>query len=398
LDAAGSAERLMTRRLVPSTLEGVHTRLLRLGGFRIDPAKLDLILAGALGVGSELEGWFGSVSGQERLVVAIAGPLMASAVAARRRYPAGAGIAAALIADIVAIAWKPPNTVSFGVAWLCSLYALTVWTTPRLFTLGAAAVALPTLVAAAVGGAPKGAASFTIITLVVMLLVRRVVGDRERRAQIAERERDLVAREAVVEERARIARELHDVIAHHVSMIVLQAGAERRVLDGDHASTREVLETVERTGRSALTEMRRLLGMLRADANEPLAPQPGLSDVPMLVTQLREAGLPVDLRVEGERRELPVGIELSAYRIVQEALTNALKHAGNARASVDIRYGSDSLELEIADDGLGTTTPVSSGGHGLVGMRERVALYGGRLDTGRRPSGGFTVRVVLPIR
>jgi signal transduction histidine kinase len=181
-------------------------------------------------------------------------------------------------------------------------------------------------------------------------------------------------------------------------MIVLQAGAERRVLDSANASTRDVLETVERTGRSALTEMRRLLGMLRADANEPLTPQPGLKDVPSLVTQLREAGLPVELHVEGERRELPVGIELSAYRIVQEALTNALKHAGEARAKVNIRYGRDSLELEIADDGTGASTQVSSGGHGLVGMRERVALYGGRLDAGRGATGGFAVRVLLPIR
>jgi signal transduction histidine kinase len=127
-------------------------------------------------------------------------------------------------------------------------------------------------------------------------------------------------------------------------------------------------------------------------------PQPGLGDVPVLVDQLREAGLPVELHVAGDRRELPVGIELSAYRIVQEALTNALKHAGEASARVDIRYGTDSLELEIADDGTGVSTPVSSGGHGLVGMRERVALYGGRLDTGRQPSGGFVVRVLLPIR
>jgi signal transduction histidine kinase len=376
----------------------VRARLLRLGRFRIDPVKLDLILAGVLAVGSGLEAWLGNATGQERLVVAIAGPLMASTVAVRRRYPAAAGIAAASIANIVAIAWKPPNTVSFGIAWLCSLYALTVWTTPRLFAIGATVLALPPIVAVAIRGEPKGGVSFTAITLVVMLLVRRVVGDRERRAQIAERERDVVAREAVFEERARIARELHDVIAHHVSMIVLQAGAERRVLDDANASTREVLETVERTGRSALTEMRRLLGMLRADANEPLAPQPGLSEIHVLVTQLREAGLPVELQVDGDPRELPVGIELSAYRIVQEALTNALKHAGNARASVHIRYGSDSLELEIADDGTGTSSPVASGGHGLVGMRERVALYGGRLDAGQRPSGGFAVRVLLPIR
>jgi len=376
----------------------VRGRLFSLTGFRIDPVKLDLVLAAALAIGSELEAWLSTVTGRERLVVSIAGPLMAGTVAVRRRYPAAAGIAAALIAEIVAIAWKPPNLVSFGIGWLCSMYALTVWTRARLFAIGAVVTAVPTLAAVAIRGTPKGGASFTVITLVVMLLVRRVVGDRERRAQIAERERDLVAREAVVEERARIARELHDVIAHHVSMIVLQAGAERRVLDGANASTHEVLETVERAGRSALTEMRRLLGMLRGDAREPLTPQPGLADVPNLVTQLREAGLPIELHVEGERRELPVGIELSAYRIVQEALTNALKHAGDSRASVNIRYERDLLELEIVDDGTGASTDVSSGGHGLVGMRERVALYGGRLDAGRRPSGGFAVRVLLPIR
>jgi signal transduction histidine kinase len=144
--------------------------------------------------------------------------------------------------------------------------------------------------------------------------------------------------------------------------------------------------------------MRRLVGMLRSETGESLAPQPGLDDLPTLVRQVCEAGLPVELHIEGERRELPVGIELSAYRIVQEALTNALKHAGESHASVRVHYGADSLELEIIDDGGGAAVPVSSGGHGLVGMRERVALYGGRLDAGRRPSGGFSVRVLLPIR
>jgi signal transduction histidine kinase len=144
--------------------------------------------------------------------------------------------------------------------------------------------------------------------------------------------------------------------------------------------------------------MRRLVGMLRSDADDPLAPQPGIDDLPVLVTQVREAGLPVHLEVVGDRRQLPVGLELSAYRIVQEALTNALKHAGNAHASVRIHYGADSLELEIVDDGAGSQARVSSGGHGLVGMRERVALYGGRFDAGRRPTGGFAIRVLLPIR
>ena len=376
----------------------MRARVLHLRGFRIDPLKLDLIVAAVLAIGSELEAWIGTVGASERLVITVTGPLMASTVAIRRRYPATAGIAAGLLADVVAIAWKPPSTPSYGIAWLCSVYALTVWARPRLFAIGATAMAAPTLVAVAVTGAPRGGVGFTVITLFVMLLVRRVVGDRERRAQLAERERDLVAREAVLEERSRIARELHDAIAHNVSMMVVQAGAERRVLDRTNGSTGEVLETIERIGRGALTEMRRLVGMLRSDAKDPLTPQPGLGDLPTLITQVREAGLPVELRVEGERRELPVGIELSAYRIVQEALTNALKHAGEARASVNIRYGVDSLELEIVDNGAGAQAPVASGGHGLAGMRERVALYGGRLDTGRRPSGGFAVRVLLPTR
>jgi signal transduction histidine kinase len=292
------------------------------------------------------------------------------------------------------------DTQIFGntIAWFCALYGLTVWTTPRRFAAGAAFVVISDLAAAAGRfGTLQKTVPFAIVTVVVMLLVRRVLGDRERRARLAERERDLAAREAVVAERARIARELHDAIAHDVSMMVVQAGAERRVLDRDDTSTGEVLATIEQIGRGALTEMRRLVGMLREDDDNPLAPQPGIADLPRLVAQVGDAGLAVELAIDGERRGLPVGIELSAYRIVQEALTNALKHAGDARVSVHVRYGAESLELEIIDDGVGVATPIASGGHGLVGMRERVALYGGRLDAGRRPSGGFAVRVLLPI-
>jgi signal transduction histidine kinase len=322
-----------------------------------------------------------------------------SAVALRRRYPASTGLTAGLVAVVISAVWGPPSLVSWGIAWLCCMYALAVWAQPRRFALGLSAITLSTVASAALPSARASSTlQFGVITLAFMLLVRRVIGEREQRAQIAERERDVAAREAVVEERGRIARELHDAIAHNVSMMVVQAGAERRVLDGTGGSTREVLETIERIGRSALTEMRRLVGMLRSDAGDPLAPQPGLDDLPTLIGQVRAAGLPVELQVEGERRELPVGIELSAYRIVQEALTNALKHAGGAHASVRVHYGADSLELKIVDDGGGSRTPVPSGGHGLVGMRERVALYGGRFDAGRRQSGGFAVRVLLPIR
>ena len=373
-------------------------RLARLRRFRPDPLTLDRRLAAVLTVGAELQVWLAGSAGQHRVAAALVAPALTASVAVRRRYPTLVGIGVPALTAFELALWGDPQIVANAVAYFCALYALAVWTPPRRFALGAALIVAVDL-AASVG--PKqnlrNTLPFALLTPVVMLLVRRVIGDRERRAELAERERDLAAREAVVEERARIARELHDAIAHDVSMMVIQAGAERRVLDGERGSTREVLETVERIGRGALTEMRRLVGMLRSDAGDPLAPQPGLNDLPMLVTRVREAGLSVELRVEGERRELPVGIELSAYRIVQEALTNALKHAGEAHAAVRIRYGDDSLELEIIDDGAGDGSRAVGGGHGLVGMRERVALYGGRFDASRNPAGGFVVRVKLPI-
>jgi signal transduction histidine kinase len=245
----------------------------------------------------------------------------------------------------------------------------------------------------------RAAGGFTAGVVVAMLFLRSIVGRREHQLQIAERERDLARREAVVEERARIARELHDAIAHHVSMIVVQAGAERRVLDPGQDATREVLSTIERIGRSALTEMRRLVGMLRTDQPDALLPQPGIADVPALVGQLGNSGLRVDLRIEGEPRELPVGIDLSAYRVVQEGLTNALKHADGAQVAVLIRYAPNSLTLEITDGGAGpTAAQVPGGGQGLVGIRERVALYGGELEAGQGADGGFRLRVLLPTR
>jgi signal transduction histidine kinase len=370
----------------------------RLPRLRVDPVKLDYAVAAALTVVAQVEIWFGNEVDSHRLWGALIVNVPTMSVAIRRRYPALVGTLVPVFESSQHALNRDPQILAGPVGNFCALYALAVWTPPRLFRAGLALIVAADLASgAAPGGSIKDAMPFTILTVVVTLLVRRVIGDREQRAQLAERERDVAAREAVVEERARIARELHDVIAHNVSMMVVQAGAERRVVE--KGTTHEVLETVEQIGRSALTEMRRLFGMLRSDAGDSLAPQPGLDDLASLAKQVCEAGLPVELTVEGERRELPAGIELSAYRIVQEALTNALKHAGNARAEVHVRYGPDSLELEIVDDGA--AAPVSAaagGGHGLVGMRERVALYGGRLDVGRRASGGFVVRVLLPIR
>jgi signal transduction histidine kinase len=191
---------------------------------------------------------------------------------------------------------------------------------------------------------------------------------------------------------------LPDIIAHNVSMMVVQAGAERRQLDLTGGATRDVLEAIEHAGRGALTEMRRLVGVLRSNDSDPLAPQPRLDDLPILVLQVRAAGLPVELNIEGERRELPAGIELSAYRIIQEALANSLKYAGDASATVQVDYRPDVLELEITDTGTDARVPGSAAGHGLVGMRERVTLYGGRFEAARRPEGGFVVHVLLPVR
>ncbi|HEX5261428.1 MAG TPA: histidine kinase [Gaiellales bacterium] len=369
-----------------------------LARWRLDPVRLDWLLAAVLTADGLLEIRFGDGGGSHPAASALALVVLTGSVAVRRRYPFLVGTAVPIFATLNHALWTGPQSTAVPIANFCALYALTVWTPPRRFVVGTALVTAANLgVAAFPGNSLRGTLPWTVIVLVVMLLVRSVVGDRERRAQIAERERDVAAREAVVEERARIARELHDVIAHHVSMMVVQAGAERRAVDQGTA-TRLVLETIEETGRSALTEMRRLLGVLRSNSEDSLAPQPGLHDVPQLVEQLRSAGLAIDYRVDGDPRSLPVGLELSAYRIVQEALTNSLKHADGARTTVHIRYGHDQLGLEVSDDGgVGGAAP-AAGGHGLAGMRERVALYGGRLDAGRMPDGGFAVNVLLPIR
>jgi signal transduction histidine kinase len=217
-------------------------------------------------------------------------------------------------------------------------------------------------------------------------------------------EREERSQRAVAVERRRIARELHDVVAHNVSVMTIQAGAARRVVDQDPDQAEEALDVVQQAGREALTEMRRMLGIMRpGDAAPELAPQPSLSGVAELVERTRDAGLPVELAIEGDPVPLPTGIDLAAYRIVQEALTNTIKHAGRASAHVVVRYHPDELELEISDDGRGPALSGSAeaelpaSGHGIVGMKERVALYGGRLETGRRRGGGFSVTARLPL-
>ena len=234
-----------------------------------------------------------------------------------------------------------------------------------------------------------------IVTFGVPILLGRMTFNRRRRIV---RDREFATREAVAAERAAIARELHDVVAHHMSVMVVQAGAARAVSASDPAATAEALRQIEASGRTGLTEMRRLLEVLKAEEDgNGRAPQPGLARLSELLDAMRASGLPVEAVVEGSPRPLPPGVDLSAYRIVQEALTNALRHAGGASARVVVRYDPGAVELEVADDGPGPPEdPEASGGHGLIGMRERVQLFGGELEAGPRPGGGFLLRARLP--
>jgi signal transduction histidine kinase len=217
------------------------------------------------------------------------------------------------------------------------------------------------------------------------------------RAVRAEQERVERARLAVAEERTRIARELHDVVGHSVSVMTVQASAARRLLKPYQEKEREALMVVEQTGREALAEMRKMVGVLRRPEEAPaLAPQPSLEHLDKLIEHTRERGLPVELRVEGEPEPLPAGVDLTAYRLVQEGLTNAIKHARAEHAEVVVRYGEGHVELTVTDDGDGAGEG-GSGGHGLVGMRERVSVYGGELEAGPRTGGGFRLRARLPI-
>ena len=219
-------------------------------------------------------------------------------------------------------------------------------------------------------------------------------------AQRLDQARELEARQAVWQERARLARELHDLIGHTVNLMVIQAGAGRRTVGSDPAVAEHAFQTIESTGREALDELDRLLGVLRTEEDEPdLPPLPGLDQVQALADRFEDSGLAVEVSIEGQQVSLPRSLDRSAYRIIQEALTNALRHAGGAIAHVVVRYRDNQLELEVADDGRQTREPHrhAAGGRGLIGIRERVAMFGGDFDAGPRPGGGFVVRCRFPL-
>jgi signal transduction histidine kinase len=329
----------------------------------------------------------------------------------RRRFPFGAPVALAVFvaaSSFVDGRVVTDNIVGFfaGLA-VCVLFGMRPVRAQAVVGL-ACAIGAAAIVTYNDPSGKVGDLVWDIITFSVAWIVGFAVGGKFReadeareRAARAEREREERARLAVAEERARVARELHDVVGHSVSVMTVQASAVRRLLSEDQEKVREALLTVEQTGREALAEMRRMVGVLRHVEEAPArAPQPSLEQLERLVENARETGLPVELRIEGEPAQLPAGVDLTAYRLVQEGLTNAVKHAGAAHAEVVVRYGDGHVELTVSDDGSGGGDGGRSGpgsGHGLVGMRERVAVYGGELEAGPRPEGGYRLRARLPV-
>ena len=362
------------------------------------PPGLDILLALGLAALVQLEIWGSDVTVPKPIAVPV-GLLMTLPLAWRRRAPLAvvAVVMAAVAAQTLLDSSEQPPQTPF-LALVVAVYSVAAYT-ERPRALFGGAIRLAVILLSEPDDFIVAGPLYTGVWLAGRLFRdrQRLAAALQSRTEALEREQKETARLAIAEERARIARELHDVVAHSVSVMTVQAGAVRRLLKPEQERERETLLGVERTGREALNEMRRLLGMLRATEEEQaLAPQPSLRQLDTLVEQVREAGLPVEVRVEGEPVELPPGLDLSAYRIVQEALTNALKHAGPARAAVVVRYGVDELELEIADDGRGTANGTGSGA-GLVGMRERATLVGGRLEAGPAETGGYAVRARLPL-
>ena len=340
-----------------------------------------------------------ATTGFGEAVALLAAVLLAASLAWRTRLPLVA-LAAAIVAALVSLTGPVDGPITTVVAMMVATYSVGAHTSRRSALVGATGVACLLLIAL---GREFGDdleladAALPFLLLGGPWLAGLAIRSRRERETALEQARIEHAEAAVVEERARIARELHDAVAHSIGVVVLQARGARRTMRTDPTSALDALDAIETTGTQALAEMRRLVGVLRqADDGMDLAPPASLRHLDALVERIRAAGLPVELTIEGTPVELAPGIDLSAYRIVQEALTNALAHAGPATASVLVRYAGDHLSLEIADTGVGAHRP-DPGGQGLIGMRERVSLYDGRLETDIAPGGGFVIRARLPL-
>jgi signal transduction histidine kinase len=368
------------------------------------PFRRDALIAVAVVAAGQFEVWLTS-GVRPRSVAAPAELVLGLLLVWRRRFPLATMVLVSLVSAAETLGGVPMQ--SPAIPLLVNVIAVyTLVTEAPLgralagLAVGLAGFALGTLSQDNSSGNFVFGAIFAIGVWIVGRTVRTrtaKAGELEERAVTLEREREQQSRQAAADERVRIARELHDVIAHSVSVMVVQAGAGEQVLRRDPERAADVLRSIQETGRQALSEMSTLLGILRERGAEfGLVPQPGIADLSSLLEQSRQAGLQVELTVEGAERPLPPGVALSLYRVIQEALTNTRKHAGPAQARVRLRYGNTEVAAEITDDG-GSSRNGYGGGNGLIGMRERVTVYGGSLEAGPRPEGGYLVRARIPL-
>ena len=372
-------------------------------------ARVDRLVAVVLLVVIELQVWV-DASIRARAFSALAGVLLALAVAVRRQRPLAATFVVLALMTVGMLLGGPGSLGKVGgvnVAVILLFYGLGAFAPERrsAWMLALAVVITSTNALTKPGGGVSSLVPMELFGILLPYAVGRVMRTRaagelvsRAAAEQLDAARDSSARAAAYGERARIARELHDVIAHSVSVMVIQAGGARLVMGDEPERAEESLRSVERAGREALAEMRRLLGILGDGDRRALAPQPGLADVAGLLAHAGTSGISADLHVDGDPTRVPPALDLCAYRIVQEALTNAIKHAAPATASVNVCWEESALALEISDDGrCHRAVNGTDGGHGIAGMRERVALHGGTLEAAARPDGGFTVRAVLPL-
>ena len=368
------------------------------------PRPLDLAAAAVLTVGSQVELWLAPATIAPRPLLALTYAVGTVAFAWHRLAPMTTLVIVMTALVVVPGALDVDPASSFG--WFVTVLALLV---SAGYHAARPVVGIATaLLAFAVSivlekGLVVADIAFAWLLAGGAWVAGRAVASRtvradvsEQRAALAEQQAQWQAAAAVAEERLRIAREMHDVLSHSVSVMTVHVSGVRRLLRPDQVEERAALESVERTGRESLAELHRMLGVLRSSDDGERGPAPGLDRLPELLDAARRAGLQAELRISGPSRPLPPGVDLAAYRIAQEAITNVLRHAAAGRLDCTLEYGESCVELHVSDDGRGAPAP-GPGGHGLVGMRERAALYGGSVDAGPRAGGGFAVHAVLPL-
>lgn len=363
---------------------------------RIDRRVGDVALAAAVALAGIVEVWANAaVAPKAAALPCVLG--LGAALAFRRRFPLATLALVVALGTVEAVAGVPVDAPWVPLAaYMIASYSLVICGSREQVLAGAGLIVAAISVQVLDQHKGLGNFAFAMVFLVPIFLAGRTIRSRTERADELERERTAVAEATAEAERRRIARELHDVISHSLGVLVLQAGAAEQVLNRDPERAREVLRSIRATGQEAIGELGTLLAVARGEVESSREPNPSLADLARLVANTRRAGLDVDLVVDGSIREPPPAVELTAYRIVQEGLTNALKHAQAQSACVRVVYGERELEIEVSDDGAGGAEGRGSG-RGLAGISERVSVFGGRFDATTRAGSGWTLRAVLPL-